>query len=166
MMSHAISASDRQIAILLAPGFEEGDAIYCLGQLREQGFPVSVIGLISGAIRGHHGLSVMTDMSVAQLDCLEKYCLVLVPGGYRATITLLADPRVHRFIEAVKHKGGYLAAMVSAQKMLNQLNVSSSFAAANYLCQEENGCIDNFAQQLIEVLSQDDVSTASNGKSC
>ena len=142
--------SDRA-AILLAPGFEEGDIIYCLDRLRDAGITVDVVGLTTGLIRGIHGVVVRPDHSLDQLLPEQIFSTVIVPGGQQSTNALLADPRVHRMLKSTLSKGGWLAALLSAEPILKQFGFPNEAEQTQFVAQRD-ACIMAFTNQLIDRL--------------
>ena len=133
------------VFILLAPGFEEGSAIYCLDRLREAGILVSLVGLSAGLISGAHGVTVRPDRTLGQTSTLTPPYLVLVPDGKKSVTALLADPRVHRLLTATLENNGKIAAMPAAAVILK--NGGIGLEAAPLI--SFNGSLDEFTNQLI-----------------
>lgn len=124
-----------QILILLAPGFEEGDAIYCLDRLRRAGLPVSLVSVSAGLIRSRHGLSVRPDRLIEGGNGESPPRLILIPGGRESTAVLLTDPRVHRLFAAARDGGGTIAAMATAAPVLSEAGVAAAMPPERFLTQ-------------------------------
>ncbi|MEW5987976.1 MAG: DJ-1/PfpI family protein [Chloroflexota bacterium] len=146
------SPSQSHVFIPIAPGFEEGPVVYCLDQLREAGLAVSLVGISPGLISSLHGLTVRPDLSLEQLPAVRPRQLVIVPGGAQCASTLLADPRLYRFVEATLNSGGYVAAMQAAQPALTSVGLPAPAVAAGFVPQ--NGLdIAQFVTRLVHLVS-------------
>lgn len=139
------SSHNGEVFILLAPGFEEGSAIYCLDRLREAGILVSLVGLSAGLISGAHGVTVRPDRTLGQTSTLTPPYMVLVPDGKKSVTALLADPRVHRLLTATIENNGNIAAMPAAAAMLENGGIGLKIPPLIPF----TGSLDEFASQLI-----------------
>ena len=68
------------VYMLLGTGFEETEAIAPLDLLRRAGIEVKTVGLNGPIITGSHGISVVADMVIQELDISDCEMIVL-PGG-------------------------------------------------------------------------------------
>ena len=80
------------IALLLAEGFEEVEAITTADYLDRAGIKVLLTGVGSSLVKGAHGISVKTDVEIDSLpDDLE--CIIL-PGGIPGAKNLTNSDKV------------------------------------------------------------------------
>ncbi|MEJ2209960.1 MAG: DJ-1/PfpI family protein [Anaerolineae bacterium] len=103
-------AAQEPILILLAPGFEESDAITVARRLRRAGLPVVLVGLSANPMRGAYGLALAPDQTLNQIETDAPRAVVL-PRGKAATCQLAGDPRVHDLLRRVLARGGYVVAL-------------------------------------------------------
>lgn len=68
------------VYILLAPGFEEAEALVPADVLRRGGVSVALVGLFGGSVTGSHGVTVVTDTEADQVN-LVPGDMVMIPGG-------------------------------------------------------------------------------------
>ena len=68
------------VYMFLGTGFEETEAIAPLDLLRRAGIEVTTVGLNGPIISGSHGIPVVADMIVEQLDVSDAE-MVILPGG-------------------------------------------------------------------------------------
>jgi 4-methyl-5(b-hydroxyethyl)-thiazole monophosphate biosynthesis len=108
-----------QIFILLAPGFEEMDVTTIAGTLRRAGFPVALVGLAAGPIRGAYGLLIAPDKALSEVEADRPRAIVL-PGGIQGTRLLNSEPRVHALLRQAAEGDGYLLAIDTAYTVLVQ----------------------------------------------
>lgn len=102
-----------QVIILIAPYFDEESVVACLSELRQQGIPVSLMGVTSGLIGSEYGLTLKPDTSLlvsAKLVSRRKQMLV-ISGGTECATAILSDPRSHQLIQGILQTDGYVAAL-------------------------------------------------------
>lgn len=106
--------SQKEVLVLVTTHFDEISAVYCLCQMRAEGFSTQLVGLNPGLQTGLRGLKVRPDMYLTQIDPLaanNDYSLLILSGGQDCVVRLQSDPRVHQLIVATLEGGGYVAAM-------------------------------------------------------
>ena len=112
------------IAVLLADGFEEIEALAPVDLLRRAGHDVKTVGMNGRIIIGAHGISVVADILPEEVDtsALE---LVVFPGGMPGATNLDASKYTDEFIDAVNRCGGRLAAICAAPLVLGRRGLLS-----------------------------------------
>ncbi|MBK8988279.1 MAG: DJ-1/PfpI family protein [Chloroflexi bacterium] len=76
----------------------------------------ALVGLISGTVRGAHGLVIEPDYSLEAAAQTTHVCGIVIPGGQQCISLLTMDPRVHRLVEDVIDGDGFLAVMATAAR--------------------------------------------------
>lgn len=107
----------KKAVILLAPGFEEIEAVTVIDILRRAGVGVTVAGTVDGPIEGSRKITLLPDLSIDRVAGGE-YDMVILPGGQPGTNHLAADPRVKRILEEAAAKEKYLSAICAAPSIL------------------------------------------------
>ena len=107
------------IAILLADGFEEIEALTPLDVLRRAGLDARTVAIGSKIAVGSHGIPVVCDMDASEVD-ESALSLVIFPGGMPGSLNLDASPYADKFINAVLKNGGRLAAICAAPLVLGR----------------------------------------------
>ena len=105
------------VCILLAPGFEEAEALVPADLLRRSGAEVTLTALSGELVPGSHNITVKADTTLDQIDP-DQVELVMLPGGMGGVNALEADPRVKEFVRRVYGAGGYVAAICAAPTLL------------------------------------------------
>lgn len=75
------------IYVFLADGFEEVEALTPIDYLRRCELDVKSVGIRGKIVRGAHGISVIADITVEDVDLSNAEMLVL-PGGMPGTLNL------------------------------------------------------------------------------
>lgn len=107
------------IAILLADGFEEIEALMPLDILRRAGLDVKLVGIGGRIAIGSHGVSVVCDAVADEIN-ENEVSAVIFPGGMPGALNLDAAPLTDRLIESVTKRGGRLAAICAAPLVLGR----------------------------------------------
>ena len=107
------------IAILLADGFEEIEALTPLDILRRAGFDVRTIAISSKIAIGSHGISVICDLGVDEVK-LDEVSMVIFPGGMPGSLNLDKSEFTDKIIDAVLRNGGRIAAICAAPLILGR----------------------------------------------
>lgn len=101
----------------LAPGFEEIEAVTIVDVLRRADIEVHVAGLARGPVRGSHGIELVTDGTLDDVDPSDLAMIVL-PGGMPGTTNLRADVRILALVRALESSGRTVAAICAAPTVL------------------------------------------------
>jgi len=108
--------------LLLAPGFEEIEAMSVVDTLRRAGVTVVLAGLHDGPVEAAHGVKVIPDCGIDELAA-EDFDAVILPGGYPGYVNLGADARVLALVRTVFEAGKIVAAICGAPVILGRLGI-------------------------------------------
>ena len=107
-----------KVAVMLAPGFEEGEALMTVDILRRGGMEVSAVGLFGKEVKGAHDVIALAD--VVFDGSLDGYDMVVLPGGYGGAAAM----RDHDgFLDAVRKldaEGKWVCAICAAPIALDR----------------------------------------------
>lgn len=118
-------------AVLLAPGFEEIEAITVIDVLRRAGVEVLVAGLEHGPVRGAHDIIVTPDCELVGLDAGELD-LVVLPGGMPGSAHLRDSAPVLELVRSVVRAGKTAAAICAAPMALEAAGVLAGRRATSF----------------------------------
>ena len=107
------------IAIMMADGFEEIEALTPVDILRRAGLDARMVAVGSKVAVGSHGIAVVCDMTADEVK-LDEVTAVVFPGGMPGSLNLDASPYSDKFIDAVNKNGGKLAAICAAPLVLGR----------------------------------------------
>ena len=119
------------IAILLADGFEEIEALTPLDILRRAGLDAKTVGVTSKIAVGSHGIPVVCDLIADEVNT-DEVSAVIFPGGMPGSLNLDASPFSDKIIEAVNKKGGIIAAICAAPLVLGRRGLLTGKKATCY----------------------------------
>ena len=118
--------------ILLAPGFEDLEAVTIIDLLRRAKFQVAVVSLREDEVTGTRGTRIGTDGNLALLDTHSLFDLIVMPGGQPGTDNLAADPRVIDLLKRQAAAGRWVAALCAAPKVLAKAGLTRSKRITHY----------------------------------
>ncbi len=119
------------VCILLADGFEESEALVTADLLRRGGCEVTLTGLDSLQVTGSHGITVLADKTLDQIEMAEMEMLVL-PGGMAGVENIQLNLFALALIERARNQGAYVAAICAAPTILAQLGILDRRRAVCY----------------------------------
>jgi 4-methyl-5(b-hydroxyethyl)-thiazole monophosphate biosynthesis len=115
--------ASKRILVPLAEGFEEIELAAIVDVLRRAGLEVTVASLAKGPVRGAHGMTLVPDAALADVDVAKVDVLVL-PGGQPGTKNLAADPRVLDLVRKLHAKERVTAAICAAPTVLQAAGIT------------------------------------------
>ena len=118
----------KKIMLLLAPGFEEIEALGTCDVLRRLKFDVTLTALSGKEVAGAHGMRVAADAELGKLD-RENFDAVVFPGGMPGAVNLLAVKDIARDFAAA---GKVVAAICAAPIVLSAAGVLQGRAFTMY----------------------------------
>ncbi len=140
------------VAILIGPGFAENEVVYCLSQMRTAGLPTSLLGASKQTTPGQHGLLVIPDYSLEELDAETQFRLIIIPGGYECVTSLIMTPGFHSQIkeyQGLERPNGRIAVLTEAETALQQAKIFTD--SPDEILHQDNQPLEGFCQKLIKL---------------
>lgn len=119
------------IAVLLADGFEEIEALTPVDMLRRAGLKVVTIGISGKYATGSHGIKVECDSTADETDP-SLFDAVIFPGGMPGATNLDASPFTDVIISEVLKKNGVIGAICAAPLVLGRRGLLNGKQAICY----------------------------------
>ena len=119
------------VYMFLGTGFEETEAIAPLDLLRRAGIEVKTVGLNGPVITGSHGIGVVADMEIAELDVSDAE-MVIHPGGLGGVASIRACEKAMEAIRQVWEAGKFAAAICAGPTVLADLGITDGKNATCY----------------------------------
>jgi 4-methyl-5(b-hydroxyethyl)-thiazole monophosphate biosynthesis len=108
----------KKVAVLLADGFEEVEAITPVDYLRRAGIEVTTVSVgPNPAVRGSHGIPVMADSTLTELagrNRAKSWDGVLLPGGMPGASNIAASENACAFIKEMASAGRLVCAICAS----------------------------------------------------
>jgi 4-methyl-5(b-hydroxyethyl)-thiazole monophosphate biosynthesis len=102
----------KRVVVVLAPGFEEIEAVTPIDVLRRANLEVTVAGVGGTAIEGSHGVTFQCDVEVEKIDVPPD--AIILPGGLPGSENLGKSHAVQALTLKVRDNGGVCAAICAA----------------------------------------------------
>ena len=108
----------QHVAVLLADGFEEIEAVAVIDVLRRAGLEVCVASVGSGPVQGAHGITLHADARLADV-AKHPFDAVVLPGGMPGALNLAASTDVLTLLRRTHDAGRIVAAVCAAPLALH-----------------------------------------------
>ena len=116
-------ATDATVAIMLADGFEEVEALAVADVLYRAGVRADLISVTDARhVTSSHGIRIVADLMLEDVD-LSAYTLLFLPGGMPGTLGLKATPAIQAEVLRRADAGQPVAAICAAPSILAELGV-------------------------------------------
>ncbi|TCD46219.1 DJ-1 family protein [Streptococcus sp. X16XC17] len=138
-----------KVAVLLANGFEEIEALTQVDVFRRAEIECDMIGLTSQQVVGSHDILVLAD-KVFDGD-LSAYDMIVLPGGLPGASNLRDHNGLIRELQAAAQSDKYVAAICAAPIVLDRAGLLDG---KNYTCfpdQEEEIKSGNHVEEIVVV---------------
>ena len=119
------------VYMFLGTGFEETEAIAPLDLLRRANIEVKTVGLNGPVITGSHGIPVVADMEITDLDVSDAE-MVILPGGLGGVASIRACKAAMDAIKTVWMAGKFTAAICAGPTVLADVGITDGKQATCY----------------------------------
>ncbi|WP_041956924.1 DJ-1 family glyoxalase III [Sulfurospirillum arsenophilum] len=120
---------NKKVLVPLATGFEEIEALTIVDILRRANVEVVMAGLESLHVKGAHGIVVVADTLINELDG-NNFDMIALPGGLPGATNLAAHTKVQTLLKEFDAKDKSIAAICAAPYALHTAGVLKN----NYTC--------------------------------
>ncbi len=120
-----------RVAVILADGFEEVEAMAIIDVLRRADIDTVVAGLHEGPVASARKVKVLPDTVIDTVHA-EDFDMVVLPGGQPGSDNLNADPRVKDLVRSFSQKGKLTGAICAAPYVLANAGVLRGKRATSY----------------------------------
>ncbi|MGE4170735.1 MAG: DJ-1 family glyoxalase III [Candidatus Margulisiibacteriota bacterium] len=117
--------------LMLAPGFEEIEAIVVLDVLRRAKIEVVTASLDQHLVRGAHDLQVIADALLSEVE-ETLFDAVVLPGGEPGTTHLAASQAVKNCLQNHHKAQKWVAAICAAPRILESLGILQGKKATSF----------------------------------
>lgn len=111
------------VYVLLGTGFEETEAITPVDILRRAGVSVLTVGVNGKLVYGGHGIGVMADITLAEMELTELDMIVL-PGGLGGVASVRDSASAMQALRFAWDNGKYVAAICAGPTVLAELGIT------------------------------------------
>lgn len=127
------------IYMLLGTGFEETEAVTPLDLLRRAGISVATVGVSGKTITGSHGIPVVADLEIGEVDLTQMEGVIL-PGGLGGVASLRGSREAMELIRFAWENNLLTAAICAGPTVLADLGITDGKNATCYPgCEDKMG---------------------------
>ena len=112
----------RTVLVVIAPGFEEIEAITVVDILRRAGARVTLAATVPGLLEGSRGIKLEPDELLDNVG-QKEFDLICLPGGQPGTDNLKKDARIKNILKRMQKQGKYIAAICAAPMVLQKAGI-------------------------------------------
>lgn len=138
-----------KVAVLLAPGFEEIEALTPVDVLRRADIDCQMIGLLGKSVTGSHGITVeadkMFDGNLAEFD------MIVLPGGMPGSTNLRDHEGLIEQLQEAAVAGKWIAAICAAPIVLDRAGLLEGKSYTCFLGQEKTISSGNHCSDIVVV---------------
>ncbi len=120
-----------KVIIIIAPGFEEIEAVTIIDLLRRGGVNVTVAGLERLVIKGSHDISIIPDVFYKDVKA-DDFDMLILPGGQPGTNNLKSNQDVLHLVKKFFSSRKKLAAICAAPAVLNAAGITNNLKLTSY----------------------------------
>ena len=121
----------KKVAVILADGFEEIEALTSVDVLRRAGALASIASLKDAQIRGAHNINVKADVTLREVEELG-YDAIVLPGGLPGAENLANDAKLREILQEFDKEGKLICAICAAPMLLGKLGLLKGRKATCY----------------------------------
>lgn len=111
----------KKAAVIIAPGFEEGEALTIIDIMRRAGITCDSVGLTQTVVTGAHHITIGCDKVLSKEIC--DYDMVVLPGGIPGATNLRDSDLLMEVVREMNREGKYVCAMCAAPIALERAGV-------------------------------------------
>ncbi len=112
----------KKVIVPLAQGFEEIEALTIVDILRRANVDVTMAALESLHVKGAHGIVVVADVLLKEMNA-NNFDMIALPGGLPGATNLAADPTTQALLKEFDAKDKMIAAICAAPYALKTAGV-------------------------------------------
>ena len=120
-----------KVAVILADGFEEVEAIAVVDVLRRADIEVVMAGLHEGPVSSARNVKIIPDTTIDTIKS-EDFEMIVLPGGQPGSDNLNADTRVKDLVRDFNSKGKLTGAICAAPYVLANAGILDGKHATAY----------------------------------
>ncbi|MCS7083894.1 MAG: DJ-1/PfpI family protein [Aquificaceae bacterium] len=112
-----------KVAIILADGYEEIEAVAPIDILRRAGVEVLIAGLSKEPVASARNLKIVPDVSIDELNP-DELKMVIIPGGSGGVERIKSDQRAKELLEKMEKRGAYIGAICAGPTALESFKLT------------------------------------------
>lgn len=120
-----------KVLVILAPGFEEIEAVTIIDLLRRVSIEVVIAGLEKEFVTGSHNISINSDLYYKDVT-IDDYSFLILPGGQPGTNNLKDNSTIIEWLQKFKKENKQIAAICAAPLALKKAGIIDNINITSY----------------------------------
>jgi 4-methyl-5(b-hydroxyethyl)-thiazole monophosphate biosynthesis len=120
-----------KVIVLLAPGFEEIEAVAIIDILRRAEIDVTIAGLEKNMVEGSHQISIKSDAYFKSIE-INEYDFLILPGGQPGTNNLKSNQIIIEWLKKFSNENKMIGAICAAPIILKEANIIQGIRLTSY----------------------------------
>jgi len=126
-----------KVLVPLAEGFEEIETATIVDVLRRADIDVTLAGLVSSIVEGAHGIKIVVDKKISDIDP-DNFDAIVLPGGNPGYVNLSNSSTIIKIIKDFDQKKKIIGAICGAPVVLAKAGILNDRIATCYPGIEKN----------------------------
>lgn len=124
--------NSKKVAVLLANGFEEGEALVVVDIMRRAGIECDMVSIEDEMVKGSHGIEVKANKIITDIN-KDSYDMIVLPGGLPGADNLRDCEEVINWVKEFSiNSKKYVAAICAAPQVLAKAGVVDGKKVTSY----------------------------------
>ena len=143
----------KKVAVFLADGFEEIEALTVVDVVRRAGMNCDMVSIEGELVRSAHNVYVKADKLFNE-DELKGYDMIVFPGGLPGAENLSKDARIVNLVKYFDNEKKFIAAICASPAMvLSAAGIEKDRYITSYPGEDFEGMLDNanYVEELVVV---------------
>ena len=111
------------IYVFMADGTEEVEAVATIDMLRRAELDVMTLGIGSQMVVGSHGIGLVCDADIKNIEPDGTLQAVVIPGGMPGTLNIEKSPEAKKFINYAYENSKLIGAICAAPSVLGHMGL-------------------------------------------
>ncbi|MGN9165463.1 DJ-1 family glyoxalase III [Tissierellaceae bacterium HCP3S3_D8] len=122
-----------KVIVFLAEGFEEIEALTVVDYLRRMDILVDTVSITDEReVKGAHDIRVISDRTIAEIEDINSYDGVVIPGGMPGATNLKNDKRVVQIVSSFNEKNKLISAICAGPIVLDKADIIKDKNVTSY----------------------------------
>lgn len=143
----------KKVAVFLADGFEEIEALTVVDVTRRAGMECDIVSIEGELVRSAHNIVVKADKLLNENE-IKDYDMIVFPGGLPGAENLANDERIKRLVKYFNDEKKFIAAICASPAMvLTSAGIEENRYITSYPGEDFERMLDkaNYVEELVVV---------------
>ena len=121
----------KKVAVILADGFEEMEALCTVDVIRRSNIKCEMVSIKNEYVQSSHGVIIKADRIITEID-KKEYTMIVLPGGLPGADNLRDSDEIIEWVKDFVDSNKYVAAICAAPQVLAKADVVKGKNVTSY----------------------------------